>query len=50
MEALIRENKSVTASGFRDALGCGRKLAIELLEYFDRERVTIRKGDERVLR
>ena len=36
-------------TAFRDALGCGRKLAIEILEYFDREGVTLRRGDERVL-
>ncbi len=38
------------ATAFRDALGCGRKLAIEVLEYFDREGLTLRRGDERVLR
>ncbi len=44
------EGAPVKATAFRDALGCGRKLAIEILEYFDREGVTLRRGDERVLR
>ncbi|MEK7829421.1 MAG: SelB C-terminal domain-containing protein, partial [Deltaproteobacteria bacterium] len=38
------------AAEFRDVLGCGRKFAIELLEYFDKERITLRSGDYRVLR
>ncbi len=40
----------IKASEFRDLLGCGRKLAIEILEYFDGTRLTIRQGDFRVLR
>jgi selenocysteine-specific elongation factor len=43
-------NDTIKASEFRDELGTGRKLAIEILEYFDREKVTFRKGDERTLR
>ena len=46
----IRENGAVKAAEFRDILGCGRKLAIEILEYLDREKVTLRQGDSRVLR
>lgn len=46
----IRAKGSIKASEFRDILGCGRKLAIELLEYFDKERVTLRQGDIRTLR
>ncbi len=34
---------------FKDWTGVSRKYAIPLLEYFDRERVTKREGDERVL-
>lgn len=41
---------SIKAGEFRDLLGCGRKLAIELLEYFDKERITLRNGDIRTLR
>lgn len=40
----------IKAAEFRDLLGCGRKLAIEILEYFDKERVTLRQGDVRILR
>jgi len=48
--AHIKAKGSVKASEFRDLLGCGRKLAIEVLEYFDKERVTLRQGDIRTLR
>ncbi len=43
-------NPCIEVKEFRDLLGCGRKLAIELLEYFDKEKVTLRRGDERILR
>lgn len=46
MENLIGKNGGIRASEFRDALGCGRKFAIEILEYFDKERVTIRNRDD----
>lgn len=50
LTAHIKAKGSVRASEFRDILGCGRKLAIEILEYFDKERVTLRQGDIRTLR
>jgi selenocysteine-specific elongation factor len=34
---------------FKDWTGISRKYAIPLLEYLDRERVTRREGDERVV-
>jgi len=34
---------------FKDLAGVSRKYAIPLLEYFDRERVTVRAGDKRVI-
>jgi selenocysteine-specific elongation factor len=40
----------VTIAGLRDALGCGRRNAQALLEYFDREGLTLRRGDARVAR
>lgn len=46
----LGSRKSIKAAEFRDLLGCGRKLAIEILEYFDRERITLRSGDMRTLR
>jgi selenocysteine-specific elongation factor len=36
-----------TAAGFRDRLSNGRKVAIEILEFFDRHGVTLRRGDLR---
>ncbi len=38
---------TVTAAAFRDQIWTGRKLAIIILEYFDRTGVTIRRGDLR---
>ncbi len=35
------------AAAFRDRLGNGRQLAIQILDYFDRSGVTVRRGDMR---
>jgi selenocysteine-specific elongation factor len=40
----------VTAAAFRDRLDNGRKVAIQILEYFDRAGLTIRSGDQRRVR
>ncbi len=40
----------VSLAGFRDAAGCGRRNAQALLELFDREGLTLRRGDVRVAR
>jgi selenocysteine-specific elongation factor len=40
----------VRASEFRDQIGVGRKLAIQILEFFDRIGYTRRTGDEHCLR
>ncbi len=48
--ACINAEGTVTAARFRDILGCGRKLAILILEHFDTEGLTLRRGDERTLR
>lgn len=50
LERHIKEKGSIRVADMRDLLGSGRRLAIEILEYFDKERITLRKGDERVLR
>ena len=47
--ALIAREGSVTLAGARDALGTNRRTAQVLLERLDREDVTTRRGDERVL-
>ncbi len=46
----IMDEGRITAARFRDILGTGRKIAILLLEYFDAEGLTLRRGDERTLR
>jgi selenocysteine-specific elongation factor len=43
-------NGSVSAAGFRDAVGLGRKRAVQLLEFFDRVGYTRRVRDAHVLR
>ncbi|HXN56285.1 MAG TPA: selenocysteine-specific translation elongation factor [Myxococcales bacterium] len=40
----------IDAQGFKELTGQSRKFTIPLAEYFDRERVTLRIGDKRVLR
>jgi selenocysteine-specific elongation factor len=49
---LFRKTPSgqIKAAEFRDALGTSRKLAIPLLEYFDKIGLTLRKGDYRILK
>ncbi|MGA8196418.1 MAG: selenocysteine-specific translation elongation factor [Acetobacteraceae bacterium] len=41
---------TLTAAAFRDRLANGRKVAILILEFFDRAGVTVRTGDERRVR
>jgi len=48
--AQLDQAGEVALAGFRDALGCGRRNAQALLEYFDREGLTLRRGDVRVAR
>lgn len=52
--ALIRElhasQGSANAGDFRDRLNIGRKLAIQILEFFDSSGFTRRKGDQHLLR
>ena len=47
---IAREHGSVDAARFRDAVGLGRKRAIQILEYFDRVGYTRRIHDSHVLR
>ncbi len=49
LKCYIKENGGIRAAEFRDLMGCGRRLAIEMLEYFDRKGATIREGDVRRL-
>lgn len=47
---LDRTQGETSAADFRDRLGTGRKLAIQILEYFDREGFTRRAGNKHLLR
>jgi selenocysteine-specific elongation factor len=49
--SLYKKSKGdrITVPVFKDLTGISRKYAIPLLEYLDRERVTRRAGDERVI-
>ncbi|WP_435955787.1 selenocysteine-specific translation elongation factor [Dryocola sp. BD626] len=51
---LIREldqtQGATSAADFRDRLGIGRKLAVQILEYFDRIGFTRRRGNDHLLR
>jgi len=46
----LRSRKEISTPEFKDMVGATRKHVIPLAEYFDRERVTLRIGDKRVLR
>ncbi|MHB8895385.1 MAG: selenocysteine-specific translation elongation factor [Candidatus Geothermincolia bacterium] len=53
IEATLREKtgpQGISVSDFKTAIGTSRKFALPLLEYFDRNRVTARVGDVRMLR
>ena len=48
--ALAHEHGVVNAARYRDAVGLGRKRAIQILEFFDRVGLTRRVHDAHVLR
>ena len=48
--ATIERDGSITLARARDELGTSRKYAQAYLEHLDAEHVTLRRGDERVLR
>ena len=43
------KSERISVPAFKELTGISRKYAIPLLEYLDRERVTRRAGDERVI-
>jgi selenocysteine-specific elongation factor len=43
------KSPKINVASFKDLTGVSRKYAIPLLEYLDRERITKRVGDERVI-
>jgi selenocysteine-specific elongation factor len=46
----LTQKGEMTAASFRDLIGSTRKYTIPLLEYFDRDGLTIRIGDVRRLK
>jgi len=46
----LRARREITTQEFKDLVGATRKHVIPLAEYFDREKVTLRVGEKRVLR
>ncbi|AZO94731.1 selenocysteine-specific translation elongation factor [Halocella sp. SP3-1] len=49
LKDFLTKNETIELGQFRDMLGSSRKYALPLLEFFDREGVTVRKGDKREL-
>ena len=49
LAALKANTPKIDVAGFKDLTGVSRKYAIPLLEYLDRERVTKRVGNDRVI-
>ena len=45
----LEENKSIKLAEFRDLLESNRKVAMNLLEYFDEQKITKRREDTRML-
>ena len=45
----IEENKSITLGEYRSLIGSSRKICLIILEHFDRNRLTRRVEDKRVL-
>jgi selenocysteine-specific elongation factor len=44
-----QSNRMIDVPSFKELAGVSRKYAIPLLEYFDRQRVTRREGDRRII-
>jgi selenocysteine-specific elongation factor len=47
--SIKQQSPKIDVARFKDLTGVSRKYAIPLLEYLDRERVTRRVGDERMI-
>ena len=46
----LKANQEISTQAFKDLVGQSRKYVIPLSEYFDREKVTLRVGEKRILR
>jgi selenocysteine-specific elongation factor len=47
--AVLRAEGTLTAAAARDLLGTSRKYVLPLLEHLDERRITLRRGDDRIL-
>lgn len=45
---LVQRHGGMTLAQFRDTIGCGRELAMQVLEYLDHQGVTRRQGNARI--
>ncbi len=48
--AFFKENGEISTLQFKELTGASRKYTIPIMEYFDRSQITVRVGDNRVLR
>ncbi|MBN1627920.1 MAG: selenocysteine-specific translation elongation factor [Deltaproteobacteria bacterium] len=48
--SFLKENPDISMPQFKDITGASRKYTVPLMEYFDRIQITVRVGDNRVLR
>jgi selenocysteine-specific elongation factor len=48
--AHLRQHREITTQQFKELVGATRRHVIPLAEYFDREKVTLRVGEKRLLR
>lgn len=46
----VEQGGVLATNAFRDRIGTGRKVAIQILEFFDKNGVTLRRGEGRVVR
>ncbi len=46
----LQKNSEINTGQFKDMTGASRKYSIPLIEYFDHEQITVRVGDNRILR
>jgi len=48
--SFLKEKGEISTPQFKEMTGASRKYTIPIIEYFDRARITVRVGDNRVLR
>ena len=50
IKKFLREHGAATVSDLRQALGTSRRIMVPLLERLEREGITVRQGDKRILK